>query len=499
MVGKVAQKRIYICDMHRQNNRYLILMVSSILVMLVLQVFWLNAVYQDYKRSLKQETGLLLNNTVTELIDSLVWKGMAPVKFADKISAMDSAGSKPRILIRRFDHKTVPDKLIYWDSLPTIPELDSLAIKTIQIISSDLTVQADSLKHLIRPMFQGTDSTKNQQFTFSLNNVPIDSALLVEVFNKRLEENDYPLQAVVRKPVAEPERTRNSGNHLFINTIFIPFGVTYDVFFDTYQTYLWGKMIAPISFAFLALVLILFSFYVLYQNALQQQRLNILKNDIISNITHELKTPVATVSVVLESLENFGADHQEQTRKEYIQIAKQELKRLSVLTERILQDAVMGVKTITKEKLDFDQVVETQLAAFKPILSSKNFVLDYQKAAGDYRLKGDEEQLALMVFNLLDNAIKYSAEAKSIHVQLSQQAGVISLKIKDHGKGIPLKYQKAIFEKFVRVPQQDLHEVKGYGLGLAQVSAAVQAHEGNIHVMSKEGNGSLFTIELPQR
>lgn len=473
-------------------------MVSSILVMLVLQVFWLNAVYQDYKSSLKQETGLLLNNTVTELIDSLVWKGMAPVKFADKISAMDSAGSKPRILIRRFDHKTVPDVLIDSDSLSAIPGLDSITSKTIQIISTDLTVKADSLRRLVRPIFQGTDSTLNQQFTFSLNTDPIDSALLAEFFNKRLEENDYPLKAVVRKPISELEETENGDNKLLINTISIPFGLTYEVFFATYQTYLWGKMIAPISFALLALLLILFSFYVLYQNALQQQRLNMLKNDIISNITHELKTPVATVSVVLESLENFGADQQEQTRKEYIQIAKQELKRLSVLTERILQDAVMGFKTISKENLNFDQVIETQLAAFKPILSSKNFVLNYQKDAGDYQLKGDEEQLALMVFNLLDNAIKYSAEVKIIQVQLSQQADVISLKIQDHGKGIPLKYQKAIFEKFVRVPQQDLHEVKGYGLGLAQVSAAVHAHEGKIHVTSKEGNGSLFTIELPQ-
>jgi signal transduction histidine kinase len=488
--------------MPQQNNRYLILMISSILVMLVLQVFWLNSVYQDYKSSLKQETGLLLNNTVTELLDSLVWKGMSPLNITN-IPGLDSVKKKKNLVFRRLEFKETSDN----SSEKLNVQIDSLRSNghggrnmIVRIMSTDKPMQADSLRKIMRPLIMGSDSMTDQSFEFEFQKIPIDSALLTSVFNQRLQDNGYSLEAKIMDPnTSGSVQTTKIQSILYLDEINIPFGINFLVYFDDYRTYLWKKMVAPIGFALLVLVLILVSFYVLFQNALQQQRLNILKNDIISNITHELKTPVATVSVVLESLENFGADHQEQTRKEYMQIAKQELKRLSVLTERILQDAVMGIKTITREKLEFDQLVETQLAAFKPILASREVVLDYQKSPGDYLLNGDAEQLALMVFNLVDNAIKYSGDSKIIKVQLSQKGGIISFQIKDLGIGIPLKYQKAIFEKFVRVPKQNLHEVKGYGLGLAQVSAAVNAHEGKVHVLSKEGNGSLFTIDLPQR
>ncbi|SIS78468.1 sensor histidine kinase [Belliella pelovolcani] len=479
-------------------------MISSILVMLVLQGLWLHAVYQDYKAGLKQETSLLFSNTVTDLIDSLVWKGASPLRMSsmphkDSIQAGETRGVVLRRIDQQFHNQLTDGKLKIQVTVDSLRDAinDSVKSRVISIISSDTNFGVDSIRQFIRPIIQNPDSISGRGMEFIFRREILDSALVSEFFNKKLTEQDYNLNATVRKLNFGQDATIDESNSLVLDEVIVPFGVKLQAELINYQSYLWSKMLPTLSFGLLALALISFSFVVLYSNILRQQRLNLLKNDLISNITHELKTPVATVGIVLEALENFGVDQQVENRKEYIQIAKKELDRLSKMSESILSSLVTGTQEVTKSHFRFDQILEEQIQAFKPILHAKGFIFNFDKQAGNYNMFGNQEQLTLMVFNLLDNAVKYSLKTKLIHLKLYKKDKQIVFEVQDQGIGIPEKYQKDIFDKFVRVPQADLHDVKGYGLGLSQVAASIQNHHGKISLSSTEGKGTLFTITLP--
>jgi signal transduction histidine kinase len=149
--------------------------------------------------------------------------------------------------------------------------------------------------------------------------------------------------------------------------------------------------------------------------------------------------------------------------------------------------------------LDLDFLLEEKIRSFKPILDSQEFDFRYLKEGNDFKIKGDAEQIGLVVFNLLDNAVKFSRDEKNIEISLKEKENKVNITIKDKGIGIPETYQKEIFEKFVRVPQQDLHDIKGYGLGLAQVAIIVKAHGGKISLDSQVGKGATFTIQFQKR
>ncbi|MFD2201294.1 sensor histidine kinase [Shivajiella indica] len=480
--------------MQNKNKLYLLLMTGSILVLVLVQFFWLSSVYKDYKNSLKQETRLLFATTVTGLLDSLVLKELKPmfipgipdtVFLNQKINnfSFQDSSKTIRIEVRREEIKG-----------------DSVHGKDreIRVFTAGDEFLGDSVRTIFRPIIQGIDSLKwENRFTFSLDRQSLDPEQVEKKFNEILASTNYPLQARVKRyDLGQGSMTIPDGA-ISLEEIRIPFGTRIIGYIESYQGFLIQKMFLPMLFALLVVLLISWSMLAMYRNMLKQQRLNLLKNDIISNITHELKTPVSTVAIVLESLENFGANEKSETRKEYIQIAKNELKRLTAMADNILKSSVLEKgSNLSIEVLDLDFLLEDKIQSFKPVLVAQDFDFHYLKQGNDFKIKGDKEQLGLVIFNLLDNAVKYSKEEKNIEISLQEKENKISLVIKDKGIGIPESFQKEIFEKFIRVPQQDHHDVKGYGLGLAQVAAIVRAHHGKISLESQVGKGSTFTVQF---
>jgi two-component system, OmpR family, phosphate regulon sensor histidine kinase PhoR len=476
--------------MQSRNRRYLWLMIGSILVLAMVQTFWLESVYRDYKNSLKQETRLLFATTVTGMLDSLVLKEMKPVFipgvpdtiFLDKFSFQDTL-KNVRIEVRREEVTN-----------------DSLQGKErkIRIFTSDLPEIKDTIGNIFRPIIQGIDSLSwENKFTFSFDRQTLEPEIIEKKFNEVLVANGYHIQARVKRFNMMQETEKIPDKAISLEEIRIPFGTRIIGYLESYQGFLVQKMLMPALFALLVLLFISWSMIAMYRNMLKQQRLNLLKNDIISNITHELKTPVSTVSIVLESLENFGVNDKPETRKEYIQIAKNELKRLTAIAENILKSSVLEKEQkLSFSELDLDFLLEEKIQSFKPILESQAFEFRYVKEGNDFKIKGDAEQLGLVVYNLLDNAVKYSKDEKNILISLKEKDNKVIIQVIDKGIGIPEGFQKEIFEKFIRVPQQDLHDVKGYGLGLAQVATIVHAHQGKISLESQVGKGSTFTLQF---
>jgi len=481
--------------MQRKNLRYLLLMVSSVLTILVLQFFWLKSVYQDYRTSLKQEATLLFANTVTDMLDSLVLSKMTSVFIP---GLPDTAFVTPMKIEKNSSQDTLRAFRIEIRQEENESGTKGQINRQIQVFSNKEMLPLDSLQPVIRPLMLKLDSLREgKEFTFRMDEASLSPEEIETTFNDALLARGYEVRAKVRKYHVEDSIIQLPKNIIDLQEIRIPFGVRIQGYLDHYSVFLFKKMLVPSLFALLVILFISWSMLAMYRNMIKQQRLNILKNDIISNITHELKTPVATVAIVLESLENFGTQENEEQKKEYIQIAKNELKRLNQMAENILTSSILEKeKGISFSEVLLDVLIEEKIQSFKPILERQNFDFRYFKEGNHFKIKGDKEKIGLVIFNLLDNAVKYSKEEKNIQIKLSESKDKIIFQVQDKGIGIPEGYQKEVFEKFIRVPQEDVHDIKGYGLGLAQVSEIIRLHGGKISLESKEGHGSIFTVQF---
>lgn len=260
------------------------------------------------------------------------------------------------------------------------------------------------------------------------------------------------------------------------------------------------QMIQPILFSVFLLGITILSFVLLYRNMLKQQRLAALKNDFISNITHELKTPIATVGVAIEALKNFNAMDDPRRTREYLDISGNELQRLSLLVDKVLRLSMFEKKEIDLryEALNLRDLVQEVAASLKLQLEKQGARLQIIQE-GDLSIEADRLHLISVIFNLMDNALKYGGEHPDIRIHLSSTDTEVIMQVSDGGIGIPPEYQEKIFEKFFRVPHGDTHNAKGYGLGLSYAAQVVRKHHGTIQVNSTPGNGANFIITLPKK
>jgi len=258
-----------------------------------------------------------------------------------------------------------------------------------------------------------------------------------------------------------------------------------------------GWMIAA-SIVFTTIIVLAFA--VTVRTLFNQKKLSEIKSDFINNMTHELKTPLATISLAIDALTNEKVIHDADKIKIYSGMIKEENKRMNKQVEKILQAARLEKEEVklTLQKLDAHQIISKVAHNMALQIQEKNGTIDLRLAASDPIIEADDVHFSNIIFNLLDNAMKYSSETPKIHVEtLKHGNGMFTIKIKDNGIGMDRETQARIFEKFYRAHTGNIHNVKGFGLGLSYVKAIVDAHEGKIKVESAPGKGSTFTITLP--
>lgn len=275
--------------------------------------------------------------------------------------------------------------------------------------------------------------------------------------------------------------------------------VTYKLQLGNTFPYIIKKLLSPILFSLFLIGVTILSFTLLYRNLLAQQRLTTIKNDFISNITHELKTPIATVNVAIEALRNFGGLQSPERTKEYLDISASELQRLSLLVDKVLRLSMFENKEVPLQKESFDLLQVTQ-----EVIGSMRLQFEKQKAntalevsGENFTIEADKLHITSVIYNLLDNALKYSKENPDILVRLVAQPQYVELCVIDNGIGIASEYKGKIFDQFFRVPNGDRHNTKGYGLGLSYVRHIAKRHLGFIEVKSELDKGSTFTVKLP--
>jgi two-component system, OmpR family, phosphate regulon sensor histidine kinase PhoR len=275
--------------------------------------------------------------------------------------------------------------------------------------------------------------------------------------------------------------------------------VVYELTLNKTMPYLLKQIAQPILFSLLLLGLTVLSFSLLYRNMQKQKMLAAQKNEFISNITHELKTPIATVGVAIEALKNFNAIDNPQRTKEYLDISQNELQRLSLLVDKVLKLSMFENKELDlkKEPVHMAQLVNEVVDSLKLQFDKKGAVMAVT-TNGNTTIQGDRLHLLSVVFNLLDNALKYSDDKLVVTVHTEGNEKEVILAVTDNGIGIPAEYRDKIFEKFFRVPHGDTHNAKGYGLGLSYVSQVIKKHNGTIRVKSEQEEGTTFIITLPK-
>jgi hypothetical protein len=250
------------------------------------------------------------------------------------------------------------------------------------------------------------------------------------------------------------------------------------------------------SVVFTLIILTTFWFTIFYM--LKQKKMSQIKTDFINNMTHEFKTPIATIGLATDALSSPKVFGQTDPTKYYLGIIRQENKRMNSQVEKVLQMALIerGNIQIEPQPMSVHEVIEHTIEVLQLSAQQKNGRITSVLRASCDELLADEVHFTNLMNNLLDNAIKYTERPPEIVIETYNQQNTLVIRIADNGVGMTKEVQQHIFDQFYRRPSGNIHNVKGFGLGLSYVKAIVTAHGGTIHVHSEPGNGSIFTMTL---
>lgn len=480
------------------------MMIVTIVLIAAFQGYWITRLYNDEWRNLQRESDFIFRDVVYKL---------QLQRFRNDTS---------------FFKKNLPDNLFVLDLIDSVQtqmtdtslkKSDSnhkairLSINTTSVHGEDEPFPAfehvefdhnDSFNIPMPPPGEAPRLIKyfsnNKSITDSLSVAKIDSAYRAE-----LKRNNITVGFTVTKLSGTEKEMmkRMDPQELKTNVTFVGLTKAYAYLaeFANPFAYIVGRITMPIIVAVLLIAVTIISFVFLYRNLLAQRRLSEVKNEFISNITHELKTPIATVNVAIEALRNFNAIQNPERTKEYLDISAAELQRLSLLVDKVLRFSMFENKEVElkKELFDLKELTQSVINTMGLQFEKQHAKVSLETTGENFIIDADKLHITSVIYNLLDNALKYSKEHPVINVQLITHKQYIDLKVSDNGIGIPAEYHRKIFEKFFRVPVGDHHNAKGYGLGLSYVSHILQKHHGFVEVESQPGKGSMFIAKIPYK
>lgn len=347
-----------------------------------------------------------------------------------------------------------------------------------------------------RPIQERVDSlVLNQELTRAIRETGINLDFRYAVKNANLGRNQIIIGAKDYNP-----RNRGEFSQLLFQTDYNGSKPNYlYIYFPKRSRYLLretGITIIP-TIVLTAFLIGIFVYTIMV--IFRQKKLSMIKNDFINNMTHELKTPISTISLASQMLEDGSITNTPQTIEHISRVINQESKRLSFQVEKVLQMAVFneGRLKLKFKEFDINKMIETVVGNFELRVKNKNGTLSTEINAEHPLIKGDEVHITNVIFNLLDNAVKYSNENPEIKVCTENRKGEVLVSVQDKGIGISKEHHAQIFDRFFRVPTGNVHNVKGFGLGLSYVKKIVELHNAKIKVESVLHKGTKFTIHFP--
>ncbi|HCI55447.1 MAG TPA: HAMP domain-containing sensor histidine kinase [Bacteroidales bacterium] len=329
----------------------------------------------------------------------------------------------------------------------------------------------------------------NQVFPYYGINTPYEFSIIendepVLVSSEKIKKNDF-MKSIYKVK-------------LFDDNIIRP-EIMLSVVFPNRTNYLLGSISWMLIGSSLFSLFILSTFALSIYFILRQKKISDVKSDFINNMTHEFKTPIATISLAADTIMNPKVIHDDKSVSHFVGMIKKENERMNKQVETILQ-----IASLEKKEIDFKfdnvsvhQIIEKAIDTIELFAHQKNGVISTDLSASPDIVYGDAEHLTNLVHNLLDNALKYSPDKPDIKIITQNADGGLILIVEDKGIGMSKSVQSKIFERFYRQASGDVHDVKGFGLGLNYVKAILDAHKGKVNIESEPGKGSRFTVFLP--
>lgn len=269
--------------------------------------------------------------------------------------------------------------------------------------------------------------------------------------------------------------------------------------FPTRNRFILSRIVVNLILSVIFIAITLFSFIYTIMTIFRQKQVSEIKTDFINNMTHEFKTPIATISLAVDSIRSPSINKDPEKVTKFAEIIRDENKRMLIQVEKVLQTAQLNNRRIKMsiKNVDVHFLLNQAKNHIALQIDRRNGKISLALEAPIHIIEGDENHLSNIFHNLLDNANKYSPDTPKIEIHTWNGEGGLFIEIKDHGQGMNADQIKNIFEKFYRIPTGNVHNVKGFGLGLSYVKAIVDAHHGTIEVKSTPGKGSQFILFFP--
>lgn len=477
------------------------MMIGSAILLTGFLLFWLSREYHIEKETLTDELLQYYNESVNDVEDSLFQEIMYTF-FGD----MEISRREAWHIIRPFlddssRARTISNSFKVGNTEGEIVTSGQIVQRIIKTIDSSEFQEKFPDSVLIASM--STAKIFKNPDGFKKNMLKCIPSLVLEDVESKLSGNHLPIHIDIIK-----ESDENIAQSDYPATIisndrrFRLLNPNYEfiALYSHYNSTIFKRMAPNIILALVVLAAIFLSMMFIFQSLRKQQQLTLIKNDLISNIAHELKTPITTVGVALEAMSNFNALEDSERTEEYIDISRNEVSRLSLLVDKVINTAVFEKKEleIKPEVFDIEVLIYDIIKSMKIQFDKFSAKVEFENQANVTEVQADRVHMTNVIINLLDNAIKYSKENPHIIIKLANKGKELVLNIIDHGIGIDEEYKNKIFDKFFRVPQGDTHNVKGHGLGLNYVYNVIARHGGSIKVDSQLGKGTQFTIAIPE-
>ncbi|MEO6916700.1 MAG: HAMP domain-containing sensor histidine kinase [Chitinophagaceae bacterium] len=388
------------------------------------------------------------------------------------------------------------------ESATTFPNLKSTSMKPVFSWPSDQLVNEFMKASTVSSRF--TDFEINERLRTSFNKHGLKDTKFEFAILNSSSLMGYEMQSKGFQRVYED----STGHFPFFYPIQAPSGSKYEglipdetlvVVVPNLKRIVFSQLRWMIAGAILFTLILLAAFYVTLNALLRQKKLSEIKNDFINNMTHEFKTPLATISLAVDALRTEKVLQNREKLAYFSAIIKEENKRMNKQVETILQAALTDRQELqlNLKPVHVHEIIHKVLENFTLQLAEKNGFIGLDLHAKNDLVSADEVHFTNLINNLVDNAVKYSNEGMQIRISTTSSASKITIRIEDNGIGMTKETVKRIFEKFYRAHTGNIHNVKGFGLGLSYVKNIVDAHHGKIKVESLLGRGTTFIIDMP--
>lgn len=485
--------------MDKKNYKWVVYFIGvTIVTTIAVQLYWNYREYQLNKQNLISKVQLSLDNSVEAYFANLTKSGIITFTSSDSKNSKDITdtivvSTNSRWGLRKKVDSTLQNIAKLKNQKPlfvnsqrnhafftpndVIPKnIDSLISKVFISISRD-TLDLEKLDTYLTEEFKRT-------------NIGIDYALKYDYFQWR-SEDDFNKKTIEYRLENFPEK------HLTVvsKSAYLPHRSYLELQFTNETAILLKNSFISILLSLILSISIIASLVYLLKTIYKQKQLAEVKNDLINNITHEFKTPIATISTALEAMKNFNALDDKVKAEKYISMANSQVANLNIMVEKILETAALNQEqlALNKQPVAIAELIALVINNYK--ITAPEKTIDFKNTIGDAVLNVDKFHFGNAIGNIIDNALKYGG--KTITVELSSLKNSVVIMIQDSGNGIPKAQKDKVFEQFYRIPTGNTHNVKGFGIGLYYTKNIIEKHGGTISIVYDAKNATLFKIILP--